>query len=910
MFTTSGAPSPRFSNPIMKSFVPVVCCLALFWSFRMAALAQSAGQSTAAATSTKEPEFTLSPFLVAVDQDQGYAATHSLAGGRVNTELIKTPADVTVLTKDFLRDIGALDYLDAAPYMTSMGQTSPVVTTDFGHNQSIFRGLPASVQMRNYFRVTRPVDGYIIERLEGLRGPNSLLFGDGALGGGLNTMTKRARTGKSFGEFTLRGDSEGSLYGALDVNRALSATTAVRTNAFGQEARYWIERKFDHRSAVDVAALHRPWAQGELRFEGEYGKSSTNYPPPFFRDNLSNYNGTYRVLAPLTAAVPAGAGVTRLTTDTMIWSPSQSGRVQNLLNFGRSTGTSLANAPEVRAVVPAIAPLPRNLSVQPRNGTGDIRHYLLNGTFEQQLGRDFVAEFAMQFVQNARHARNQKWDGSFVDVNAVLPDGTPNPKVGKIYGESPWRWYKQDTDHFDLRTALAYKLPVRRWNQRVNAFLFRRREITDFETFVIGRNNNPANPLINATVNEPIFRIYWDEPQPRFVPPPDDAVNKWETLRTTDQRVIQTIASAQVATVAEFWEDRISVVAGMRLDDYQQRQRDGATRDAAGRFTSQAWQDASARPLTSSGGLVFFPIRPLGIYGNYAETFNPATSGGRGLNGEVFGPTKSHSYSGGVRFRLADDRIVGSLGWYTMQEKGRLLQYQSAAINRIWTNLNKSELQVDPALTNYRDSLDYAGRGVELDLTANLGKNLRLRGNLAKPRTEQTNTVPGLRRYYASNIAEWRAGAANPANPNRAQIATDIASIETTMSNANEGRVLNNTPDYTGSVFAMYSVSTGRLKGLRFGGGVAWQGPSVIGNQINRSYDYIYSDGYHTINLSLGCALRFGSRPVDLQFNITNLLDHADPIYTGTNTFQNRTLRTALYYLDARKAALAATYRF
>ena len=57
--------------------------------------------------------------------------------------------------------------------------------------------------------------------------------GDGAIGGGLNTMTKRARTGKSFGEFTLRGDSKGSRYAALDVNRALNATTAVRANIFG-----------------------------------------------------------------------------------------------------------------------------------------------------------------------------------------------------------------------------------------------------------------------------------------------------------------------------------------------------------------------------------------------------------------------------------------------------------------------------------------------------------------------------------------------------------------------------------------------------------------------------------------------------------------------------------------------------
>lgn len=119
----------------------------------MAALAQSV-PSPALAAAPAEPKatVTLSPFEVSEDKDQGYAASHSLAGGRVNTELIKTPSDVTVLTKEFLRDIGALDYLDAAPYMTSMSLTSPVATTDFGHNQSLFRGLPASVQMRNYFR--------------------------------------------------------------------------------------------------------------------------------------------------------------------------------------------------------------------------------------------------------------------------------------------------------------------------------------------------------------------------------------------------------------------------------------------------------------------------------------------------------------------------------------------------------------------------------------------------------------------------------------------------------------------------------------------------------------------------------------------------------------------------------------
>lgn len=854
------------------------------------------------------PVVALSPFEVSADKDQGYAASHSLAGGRINTELIKTPADVTVLTREFLNDIGALDYQDAAPYVTSMAQTDPVVTTDFG-NKFTVRGLPVSLQMRNYFRVARPVDGYVTERLEGLRGPNSLLFGDGALGGGLNTMTKRARPGQNFGEIMLRFDSESSGYAAVDLNRSLGPRTALRANAFGQEARYWIDRKFDDRSGVHLAALHRPWAAAELRFEGEYNKSSTNYPPPFFRDTNSNYTTGYRVTAPLTVASPA-PGVNRITTDTLVWSPSQSGRVMNLVNFGRTTGSNLAMTPDLLGIVPNFPSVRPGFSSQPRNGTGDIRHYLLSGVLEQKLIRDLTAEVAIQYVNIARHARNVKWDNSYIDPNAILPDGTPNPKFGKIYDEKAWRWYMQDTQHFDLRAAVAWQVPVRQWEQRVSLFVFRRREVTDFETFQIGRNNNAANRLINATVNEPLYRIYWDEPEPRFVPPASDGTYTWETLRTTDQRVIQTTNSAQLATVASFWEDRLSVIGGVRLDDYEQRQRDGATRDAAGRFVTRAWQGIEARPTTSSGGFVFFPIRPIGVYANYAETFSPVSSGGRGLRGEFFGPTRADSYSGGLRFRLMGDRIVGSLGGYESKEKGRLLQYQSAAINRIWTNLNKSELQVDPSLSNYRDSLDYAASGVELDVTANFGKSFRLRGNVAKPRTKQTNTVPGLRAYYAEYIAEWRAGAANPANPNRNQIATDIASIETTMSNANEGRVLNFTPDYTASIFGMYSFASAPLKGLRLGGGLAWQGPRVVGNELNRPYDYIKSDVYYTANLSIGYALKLGRRPIDLQFNVTNLFDYADPIYSGTTTYAGQARRAAHYYLDPRKAALAATYRF
>ena len=858
------------------------------------------------------PVVALSPFEVSEDKDQGYAATHSLAGGRINTELINTPTDVTVLTKEFLNDIGALDYIDAAPYMTGVVQV-PASTTDHGHTYTSLRGMPAGVQTRNYFQSRRPVDGYILERLEGLRGPNSLIFGDGALGGGLNTTTKRARPARNFAEAILRGDSEGSLYGSVDVNRALGADGAVRANLFGQQARFWQDRKFDNRSAVHLAALHRPWAQGELRFETEYGKSSTLYAPASFSDGNSNYTTGYRVTAPLAVASPA-PGVNRITTETLVWSPTQSSRVQNLINFGRTTGTNLAITPDLQQSIANFPTVRHNLSIQPRNATADIRHYMLAGYFEHQWGRDLAIQVAVQYANIARNAKNTTWSNMVIDPNAILPDGSPNPKAGQPYDEKPWVWYLQDSEHLDLLAALAYQVPTTRWKQRVSLFLFRREEIMDYEVFRTGRSNNPANPLINATVNVPLFRIYYDDPQIRITMPSSDGGYQWETLRTTDQRTLFTTNSAQLATVASFWAERLNIVAGLRADDYEQRQRNGAGVDAAGRYVTHAWQGTAARPVTSSAGFVLFPVWQVGVYGNYAESFNPVSggtgSGGNGLQGQEFGPTQSHSYSGGLRFRLIGDRVVGSLGYYRMTEANRVVQYSSAGINRIWNNLNKGELQVDPASNNYRDTLDYFGSGVELDLTANLGRNFRLRGNFAKPKTQQTNTVPGLRTYYARHNAEWRVGAADPTNPNRGQIVTDLASIETTLSNAFEGRALNQTPDYTGSIFAMYTLAATRLKGLRFGGGVAWQGPRIIGNQVNRPYDYVKSDGYYQANLSIGYALKLRDRPIDLQFNITNLLDHADPIYRGTNTFRGETVRTGFYYLDSRKASLAATHRF
>src|SRR5690606_14810754 len=153
--------------------------------------ARSAGQSEP--TATPEPRVELSPFTVSSTRDRGYVATHTLAGSRLNTELLTTPAAVSVFTRDFLNDIAAGDVMEAALYAlnaTPQFQNSPSANFEaniFGNTGVSFRGFVSGTATRNFFPWSVASDSYNVERLDFARGPNSILFGTGTPGGIVNT---------------------------------------------------------------------------------------------------------------------------------------------------------------------------------------------------------------------------------------------------------------------------------------------------------------------------------------------------------------------------------------------------------------------------------------------------------------------------------------------------------------------------------------------------------------------------------------------------------------------------------------------------------------------------------------------------------------------------------------------------
>src|SRR5690606_28476771 len=63
----------------------------------------------------------LTPFEVNTSQDVGYVAQNTLAGSRLNTSLKDTAASLSVLTAEFLSDIGANSVEEAMAWTTNGG---------------------------------------------------------------------------------------------------------------------------------------------------------------------------------------------------------------------------------------------------------------------------------------------------------------------------------------------------------------------------------------------------------------------------------------------------------------------------------------------------------------------------------------------------------------------------------------------------------------------------------------------------------------------------------------------------------------------------------------------------------------------------------------------------------------------
>jgi hypothetical protein len=262
---------------------------------------------------------------------------------------------------------------------------------------------------------------------------------------------------------------------------------------------------------------------------------------------------------------------------------------------------------------------------------------------------------------------------------------------------------------------------------------------------------------------------------------------------------------------------------------------------------------------------------------------------------------------------------VGSVGYYQARQVNSALSINVGAVNTLWANhgLPQRYLEtfsasptVTAAVNSIQSTRSDEGRGWEAGLTVNVANSFRLMLNAALPRTRQFDTAADFRAYVRENLPQWERWAADPANPTRASDASALRTVQNTLNGFQDERVQNGTYKYRYNVLGVYTLRTGALRGLRAGAGVQFYGPRVIGNEIDRPYDYLYAQSYRLVSASLGYPVRLAGARLDLQLNVDNVLGHDTPMYNGVFVLGNRVVPYGFRRMNPPEARLTSTLRF
>ncbi|NYZ12649.1 TonB-dependent siderophore receptor [Azospirillum sp. RWY-5-1] len=213
--------------------------------------------------------------------DSGYTVRRSAAGTKTDTPILETPQSISVVTAPRIEAMGATNVKEALSYTPGI-EIAPY-GTDSRFDWVQLRGFDVytpgfyldGLQLRNIdtWSVWR-VENYSAERIEVLRGPSSVLYGQSGPGGLVNVVSKRP-TATPQGELRLQLGTDAHRQLAGDVSGPVDAEGRVlyRFIALLQDAELAAEGMPNDRVFVAPSVTLRPNDDTTLTLLAQYSKS-------------------------------------------------------------------------------------------------------------------------------------------------------------------------------------------------------------------------------------------------------------------------------------------------------------------------------------------------------------------------------------------------------------------------------------------------------------------------------------------------------------------------------------------------------------------------------------------------------------------------------------------------------------
>jgi len=198
---------------------------------------------------------------------EGYVAKRSVSATKTDTPIIETPQSISVITADRIRDQGSLTIQDSLRYVS--GMRGEAYGFDSRGDFSLVRGVSPTIfldglqQSVDSYTNTR-TDPFTLERVEVIKGPSSMLYGQSSVGGLLNLVSKRPQAERR-NELQLQYGSFDRKQIAFDSTGPLDddGTLLYRVVAIGRDSQTQVDHTKDNRLVFMPSLTWRPNEQFE-----------------------------------------------------------------------------------------------------------------------------------------------------------------------------------------------------------------------------------------------------------------------------------------------------------------------------------------------------------------------------------------------------------------------------------------------------------------------------------------------------------------------------------------------------------------------------------------------------------------------------------------------------------------------
>ncbi len=392
-----------------------------------------------------------------------YAPESATTGTRIVTPILETPASIQVIDAELLLERAALSPRDLA--LTVAG-VQPVI--GYGNTPSqwyVIRGFSnAGVNYRDGYRsaeVFTPRDFVNIERVEFVKGPQSVLYGQGQPAGAVNTVSKTP-IAEDFASGQLRFGAFDLLRATLDANANLGPVS-LRFNGLGQTAGSYVQFEDSRTWALAPSIAWNVSPRLSLLYGGEFQDTEIDG----FSNGLPLAEGVFDLPASATVSSPdallenqtfthrleARAVLAKNWRGFLGYFRSNSDRSYRGISptFNQFDGTPLADYPIVYNAGPVDDQ--RNETIRLEfNGdltSGPLRHNLLIGYehFKSDFTFGFFDQFGCDDLGNC-----------FVGLTRTFGTGLPFPPPGGFTGGD-------NPDSVGVRTNAVYLSDQVEWGR-------------------------------------------------------------------------------------------------------------------------------------------------------------------------------------------------------------------------------------------------------------------------------------------------------------------------------------------------------------------------------------------------------------------------------------------------------------